>query len=150
MRFLFVDEIVSLAPGEHIVCHYTWPSSLDLFQDHFPGFPVVPGVLLTEAMGQAGAICLEEGSQANGKAMLVKIRDAAFRGWVAPDQQVSLEAKVALVNSRVARIEASARVNDKLTASCNLMFAWESSISVGQEGFDHPALARFRQQENSK
>lgn len=150
MRFFFVDEISALTPGEQIQCHHTWPSSLELFQDHFPGFPVVPGVLLTEAMGQAGAICLEEGDDTHGKAMLVKIRDAAFRGWVRPDELVVLEATVALSNARVARIQASAFVKDKVIASCNLMFAWESSISVGQSGFDHPALVRYRSQEKAQ
>lgn len=58
MRFLLVKSIVSLVPGESIEARMSLPASEELFRDHFPGFPVVPGVLLTEMMAQAAGKCL--------------------------------------------------------------------------------------------
>jgi NADH-quinone oxidoreductase subunit N len=76
MRFLLVDRILSLVPGERIEAEREVPQDEDYFQDHFPGFPVVPGVLLTESMGQAAAKCLDAQGLARGKAMLARILSA--------------------------------------------------------------------------
>jgi 3-hydroxymyristoyl/3-hydroxydecanoyl-(acyl carrier protein) dehydratase len=58
MRFVMVDRILSMVPGKSIEAIKVMPPSEELFQDHFPGFPVVPGVLLTEMMAQASGKCL--------------------------------------------------------------------------------------------
>ena len=54
------DRIDELEPGARVLAHSTVRPDLELFQDHFPGFPVVPGVLLTEMMGQTAAKCLDD------------------------------------------------------------------------------------------
>ena len=56
-----VDRVLSLDPGRSIVASKTMPETEELFRDHFPGFPVIPGVLLTEMMAQAGGRCLFAG-----------------------------------------------------------------------------------------
>ena len=66
MRFIFVDEIIELQPGEHIKAIKTISSGEEFFRDHFPGFPVVPGVLLTEMMAQAAGKCLDAQRSARG------------------------------------------------------------------------------------
>jgi len=58
MRYRFVDTIIALEPGLTIQCQRTWPEDLELFEDHFPEFPVVPGVLLTEMRGKPRAYAL--------------------------------------------------------------------------------------------
>jgi 3-hydroxyacyl-[acyl-carrier-protein] dehydratase len=92
MRFLLVDRIVSLTPGECIVATRAIPPDDDYFADHFPGFPVVPGVLLTESMGQAAAKCLDAQRRPRGKAILARILSASFRHWVRPGDVVELRA----------------------------------------------------------
>ena len=52
MRWLFLDKIEDLVPGESIRGQYTWSPDLDIFEDHFPEWPVVPGVLIMEALAQ--------------------------------------------------------------------------------------------------
>ncbi|MCK7480556.1 MAG: hypothetical protein M0C28_27495 [Candidatus Moduliflexus flocculans] len=67
MRFLFVDRILKLEPGRSIEAERVFPGDLEFFRDHFPGFPVVPGVLLTEMMGQAAAMCLNAETPERGR-----------------------------------------------------------------------------------
>ena len=59
MRFVLVDRIVSLTPGDQITAVRLIRPDEDYFADHFPGFPVVPGVLLTEMMAQTAGKCLD-------------------------------------------------------------------------------------------
>ena len=86
----------TLEPGRCIEAEHFFSAELDFFQDHFPGFPVVPGVLLTEMMGQAAAKCLDaEGREKErGKAILAQIRSASFRDWVRPDERALIRAEI--------------------------------------------------------
>ena len=59
MRFILIDEILEVNPGKHIRAIKHVAPDEDYFRDHFPGFPVVPGVLLTEMMAQTAGKCLE-------------------------------------------------------------------------------------------
>src|SRR5262249_7152103 len=94
MRFLLVDKIYELEPGKRIKASKTLPASEELFVDHFPGFPVVPGVLLTEMMAQAAGKCLDATGDHPGRAILGKIHSASFRSWVRPDEEAMLHAEI--------------------------------------------------------
>ena len=84
MRFLLVKRIVTLEPGKSVEAEMSLPATEELFQDHFPGFPVVPGVLLTEMMAQTAGKCLNAQQLPRGNAMLVEVRSARFRQWAWP------------------------------------------------------------------
>ena len=90
MRFILVDKIVELEPGKNITALKTLQATEELFQDHFPSFPVVPGVLLTEMMAQAAGKCLDAEKKPRGKAMLARIKSASFHHWVLPNQEIRL------------------------------------------------------------
>ena len=92
MRFILVDRIVSLTPGVEITATRRVDHADDYLADHFPGFPVVPGVLLTEMMAQTAGKCLDAERRPRGKAMLAKILSASFRQWVRPGDEVELRA----------------------------------------------------------
>jgi 3-hydroxyacyl-[acyl-carrier-protein] dehydratase len=94
MRFILLDRIISLEPGRSIHAVKTMPADEELFLDHFPGFPVVPGVLLVEMMAQAAGKCLHTGDTDRGLAMLGKINSATFRDWVRPGQLIDVFAEV--------------------------------------------------------
>jgi 3-hydroxyacyl-[acyl-carrier-protein] dehydratase len=124
MRFLLVDRIVSLAPGQSIVATRAIPAAEDYFQDHFPGFPVVPGVLLTEMMAQAAGKCLDAERRPRGKAMLARILSASFRQWVRPGDQVQLHAAISANDERFATADCRAEVNGHPVAQAKLFFSF--------------------------
>ena len=96
MRFILLDRIVSMEPGRCIHAVKTLAKSEELFLDHFPGFPVVPGVLLLEMMAQASAKCLHAEETDRGYSMLGQVNSATFREWVRPGQIVDIYANVVL------------------------------------------------------
>lgn len=124
MRFVLVDRILSLEAGRSVVATRTIPPDDDYFQDHFPGFPVVPGVLLTEMMGQAAAKALDGERRPRGKAMLAKIQSASFRQWVRPGDEVHLHAEISANTERYATAECRAEVGGKPVAQASLFFSF--------------------------
>ena len=128
MRFLLVDRIESLTAGRDIVAERTFPGDDDYLADHFPGFPVVPGVLLTESMGQAAAKCLDAQHRPRGKAMLVRILSASFRQWVKPGDLLALQATIVSDDERFATADCRASVAGQTVAQAKLLFsfvAWD-------------------------
>ena len=124
MRFLLVDKIVSLEPGKSVQAEKTMSADEELFLDHFPGFPVVPGVLLTEMMGQAAAKCLDAQRLPRGKALLAKILSASFRDWVRPGAATTLHATIVANEPRYANAECRLEVAGRNVAQCKLMFTF--------------------------
>lgn len=96
--FLFVDEIVSESP-DGLVARRTWRADEDFYRGHYPGAPITPGVLLCEAVFQAGAVYLSRQASAqrtdlgSGVPLLAKISDVRFRNPVFPGDTVLIEVK---------------------------------------------------------
>ncbi len=124
MRFILIDGILEMSPGQHIVAHKTLPEDEELFQDHFPGFPVVPGVLLTEMMAQAAGKCLDAEKKPRGKAMLARIESAAFRDWVRPGQRAVVYADIKNNQNKYATASCRVEVVDKTVCKAELFFAF--------------------------
>lgn len=124
MRFILIDRILSLTPGQTIVAErYLWPGE-ELYQDHFPGFPVVPGVLLTEMMAQTGGKCLDAEFRPRGRAMLAQIRSAHFREWVKPGGTVRIFAKVVANKEAYATARCHIVAEERRVCTADLMFAF--------------------------
>lgn len=136
MRFLLVDRIVELEPGVSIKAEKTLPADEELFLDHFPGFPVVPGVLLTEMMGQAAAKCLKAIPGFRKNPMLMEIRNARFRHWVRPDERIEMRAEITRLDERLATAKCRSEVDGRHVCSAELRFVLVSAAEFGHEVHD--------------
>ena len=126
MRFLFVDRILDMVPGQSVEAEHVFDPGEDFFRDHFPGFPVVPGVLLTEMMGQTAAMCLNAESRetGRGKAMLAQIRSASFREWVRPGERTIVKAEIRSSRADYATAACSAEVGGRRVCTAELLFSF--------------------------
>jgi beta-hydroxyacyl-ACP dehydratase FabZ len=129
--FLLIDRIVRFVPGEEIVALKNVTMNEPFFQGHFPVKPVMPGVLIIEALAQAGGILASEirGSQKQGEIIYFMGMDAVrFRKPVVPGDQLMLEARVLKMRSRVAKMAGRALVDGQLVAEAELMASFGESV----------------------
>jgi 3-hydroxyacyl-[acyl-carrier-protein] dehydratase len=123
--FLLVDRIVELVPKERIVGLKQVTINEPFFQGHFPGAPVMPGVLVVEALAQVGAIlALREIADREQKLVLFTgIESARFRQPVVPGDTLMLEVTALRIGSRIQRMRGEAKVEGKLVAEAVIMSA---------------------------
>ena len=120
--FLLVDRVIEIVPNEKIVAIKNVTINEPHFQGHFPAEPIMPGVLIVEALAQAGAILLlsAEGRKKGEIVFLAGIEKARFRQPVVPGDQLRLEAEVTKVKGPVAKMQGKAYVNGKVVAEASL------------------------------
>jgi beta-hydroxyacyl-ACP dehydratase FabZ len=122
--FLLVDRILELVKGDKVVALKNVTINEPFFQGHFPAQPVMPGVLIIEAMAQVGGILAYETGAPENRDRLIyfmgmdKVR---FRKPVVPGDQIIFEAKILKFRSKVAKMSGSATVDGQLAAEAELM-----------------------------
>ena len=124
--FLLLDEVVELVPGQRVVARFAVRADAWWFPGHFPDRPVMPGVLIVEAMAQTGAVAVlvEEGNR--GKiAFFAGIDDCRFKRVVEPGDELTLTCEIDVVRGPIGRGKATAHVGDELAARGTLTFAVE-------------------------
>jgi 3-hydroxyacyl-[acyl-carrier-protein] dehydratase len=121
--FLLIDGILECAPGKRAVGIKTVWQGEPFFQGHFPSRPVMPGVLIIEALAQTGAFALLSTEENKGKiALFAGIDGARFRRQVLPGDELRLEVEIGKMRGPVGRGEAKAYVGGELAAEATLLF----------------------------
>ncbi|MCM1213460.1 MAG: 3-hydroxyacyl-ACP dehydratase FabZ [Lachnospiraceae bacterium] len=122
--FLLIDTIEELEPGVRAVGKKCVSANEPYFQGHFPGNPVMPGVLIMEALAQVGAVAMLSQPEFKGRtAYFAGIDKARFRRKVLPGDVLELETAIVKVKGPIGIGQAVARVNGKVAAQAELTFA---------------------------
>ena len=122
--FLLLDEIVELEPGARVVARKRVRHDEWYLAGHFPGRPIMPGVLMIEAMAQAGAVAALSAEENRGKlALFAGIDDVRFKRIVTPGDELELTCELERVRGPVGRGKATATVGGELAVRGVLTFA---------------------------
>ena len=123
--FLLVDRVVSFEPRQRLVAYKNVTINEHFFLGHFPGAPVMPGVLILEAMAQAGALLLLGEVEDRGSKLIyfTGIDEARFRRPVVPGDQLRLTVEILKLRSRTCKIRGIAEVDGELAAEAVIMSA---------------------------
>jgi 3-hydroxyacyl-[acyl-carrier-protein] dehydratase len=121
--FLLVDRVIESEPGKRLVAIKNVTINEPFFPGHFPSKPVMPGVLLIEAMAQATGLLAMESAEVPKEAIyyLVGVDKARFKRPVVPGDQLVFEVEVIKHKREIWVFSAEARVDDKLVASAEIM-----------------------------
>lgn len=146
MRWLLVDRIDEVIPGERAVGAVCFPADTPFFADHFPEFPVVPGVILLEALAQLSGkligytVRLERGDWPFP--ILSMANHVKFRRFVRPDQEVRLETTLTALRDEMAAVNVRACIGKKVHAQAEQIFVF-NAVPLD----DPEALARVERTE---
>ncbi len=141
--FLFVDKIVDFKIDEHIVGVKNVTANEPFFEGHFPGQPVMPGVLIIEAMAQTGGILLLNGVENpdNKLVFFMSINNAKFRKPVVPGDQLVFELSMVSRKSRICQMKGRAFVDGTLVAEAEMMASIIDRYDAKDDGAARATLA---------
>ena len=128
MRYVLLDRITALEPPERARGVKCVSLSDDVFADHFPGHPVMPGALVIESLAQLGGVLCEATMRQQGRndlhALLVGVERAKFRRMVRPGDRLELEAIALRVQEAGGQVKATAQLDGQLAVEAELTFAF--------------------------
>lgn len=122
--FLLVDRITEVEEGKRAVGIKNVSINEPFFNGHFPGYPVMPGVLIIEAMAQVGGVALLSSDDFKGRlAFLTGIDNARFKRQVVPGDQLHIEVEFTKIRGTMGKGHAKATVDGELASEADILFA---------------------------
>lgn len=122
--FLMIDEVEEYVPGESAIAYKNVNEQEWYFKGHFPGNPIMPGVLIAESLAQTGAVAILSMDENKGKnALFGEIDKMKFKRKVVPGDRLKLEVKIIKRKGPIGVGEAIATVDEKIVAKGELTFA---------------------------
>ena len=126
MNFVYVDKVLEMEPGKTICAVKRVREDEEIFQVHYPGYPVIPGSFLIEMMAQTAGRCLDAERKDRGLAMLARIKAASFRSYVGPGQEAFIRAEINVNRENFATAICNIEVNKDRVCNGELFFTFIS------------------------
>ncbi|MCG8587528.1 MAG: beta-hydroxyacyl-ACP dehydratase [Pirellulales bacterium] len=122
MRFSLIDRILELEPNKHIRAVKTVALSEEYLADHFPKFPVLPGVMMIEAMTQTAAWLIRKSEDfANSVVMLKEARNVRYASFVEPGHTLTVTAEIVKQDERLTTFKANGKVGERSCVGARLV-----------------------------
>ncbi len=132
MRFTLLDRIVQLEPGSRITAIKALALAEEYLADHFPSFPVMPGVLMLEAMTQAGAWLIRASEDfAHSIVVLKEARNVKYSNFVAPGQTLTVTAEITSQDDRETKLKAQGTVAGEVQLNARLVLVRYNLVDEG-------------------
>jgi len=121
--FLLIDKVIEMEEGKSATAIKNVTADEPYFVGHFPDYPVMPGVLIVEALAQTGAVCVLSMRENKGKlAFFASINNCKFRQQVIPGDTLTLSVEVISLRNTSGKAKAVAKVGDKIACEAEIMF----------------------------
>ena len=135
--FLLVDRVTYIEPGQKAIGYKNLTANEQFFEGHFPFRPIMPGVLMVEALAQLGCVALlMKEEYRNSLGVFTGIENLKFRTMVTPGDRLDLEVELIKIKGPVGKLKGIARVGDKIACEGEISFAMVKKVE------SEPAVAR--------
>ncbi|MCS7467775.1 beta-hydroxyacyl-ACP dehydratase [Stieleria sp. ICT_E10.1] len=147
MKYRQLDRIVSLDPGQRIVAERTLRADEEYLKDHFPRFPVMPGVMMLEALHQAAVWMIRTGDDfASPLVLLREVRNVKFGDFLSPDETLQVTAERVKEADGLITVKANAEKQGRVTVSARLILERSGSNEPPETGTDADIIRRAKKQ----